>query len=133
MDIEFQRMKERLETIHLILDDMQVCIGHFITTSFRKMKYFSIFALSLYNQVHVINSTACFYFSRKLDKRLHSNILFAYAKVYTAIIKIKFDYRQIFWIIIFPIFLVTRSTRNVNVLHCMQVQPVPTSTALELL
>ena len=25
MDIEFQRMKERLETIHLILDDMQVC------------------------------------------------------------------------------------------------------------
>ena len=26
MDIEFQRMKERLETIHLILDDMQVCI-----------------------------------------------------------------------------------------------------------
>ena len=24
MDIEFQRMKERLETIHLILDDMQV-------------------------------------------------------------------------------------------------------------
>ena len=34
MDIEFQRMKERLETIHLILDDMQVCIGQFITTSF---------------------------------------------------------------------------------------------------
>ena len=34
MDIEFQRMKERLETIHLILDDMQVCIGQFITTTF---------------------------------------------------------------------------------------------------
>ena len=34
MDIEFQRMKERLETIHLILDDMQVCIGQFITTNF---------------------------------------------------------------------------------------------------
>ena len=93
MDIEFQRMKERLETIHLILDDMQVCIGQFITTSFLKMKCFSIFAVSLYNQVHVIDSTPCFYFSRKLYKRLHSNILFAYAKVYTAIIKIKFDYR----------------------------------------
>ena len=34
MDIEFQRMKERLETIHLILDDMQVNIGQFITTDF---------------------------------------------------------------------------------------------------
>ena len=51
MDIEFQRMKERLETIHLILDDMQVCIGQFITTSFLKMKYFSIFALSLYDEM----------------------------------------------------------------------------------
>ena len=87
MDIEFQRMKERLETIHLILDDMQVCIGQFIIT------HFSIFAVSWQNQMHVIDSTPCFYFSRKLDKRLHSNILFAYAKVYTAIIKIKFDYR----------------------------------------
>ena len=81
MDIEFQRMKERLETIHLILDDMQVCIGQFTTTAFLKMKYFSIFALSLYYKMHVIDSTPCFYFSRKLDKRLHSNILFAYAKV----------------------------------------------------
>ena len=33
MDIEFQRMKERLETIHLILDDMQVCIGKIISVS----------------------------------------------------------------------------------------------------
>ena len=64
MDIEFQRMKERLETIHLILDDMQVCIGQFITTSFLKMKYFSIFALSLYDEMHVIDSTPCFFFKK---------------------------------------------------------------------
>ena len=35
MDIEFQRMKERLETIHLILDDMQVCM----VKSYRKYRY----------------------------------------------------------------------------------------------
>ena len=62
MDIEFQRMKERLETIHLILDDMQVCIRQVIITAFLKMKHFGIFAVSLHNQMHVIDSTPCFYF-----------------------------------------------------------------------
>ena len=71
MDIEFQRMKERLETIHLILDDMQVCIGQFITTTFKQSNILVYFFTAVYSNACYRVNIVFQIIPRILDKRLH--------------------------------------------------------------
>ena len=52
MDIEFQRMKERLETIHLILDDMQVCINNYILF----LRFLISTSISISLKIHCIHT-----------------------------------------------------------------------------
>ena len=121
MDIEFQRMKERLETIHLILDDMQVCN----------------FLLSLqYCGIYILVSTVFVKSIYIWENEIVWNVVSMSAKCITSTLRwitsIQFAYRQIFWLIIFHFFLFMRSTRNESLLRlCMHQQKVITNIALE--
>ena len=73
MDIEFQRMKERLETIHLILDDMQVC--NFLLT----VQYCGI-----YNMVNIVFVKKSIYIR---ENEIVWNVVSMSAKCITSILR----------------------------------------------